>query len=136
MKKKKILYSCWWVMQALVLALPFINLWMLSLLIMLCALVNVSCLCNKIYQRIIFFVFGLCSLLLSFLASIFIGFFCVQLNIYSLLLSLVCAIVSFLNYAVTIYNFDAKYKILLLFVFGGHLFIALLLCFWYMLPQC
>lgn len=114
-------------MQALVFALPFVNLWFISVVIVLCAFINVRYSENQIFQWVVFFVFGICSLLLSFMLYFMIGFFCLQLNVGSFLLVLGGVLVSFSNYAVTIYNFDSRYKVLLLFVLAGYLFIALLM---------
>ena len=106
---KKYVFGMWWCLQASILMCSFLELRIVSFLIILgvCALFLFPR--NEICKYILLFFFLVCSFSLSVLFYLVVCFGCHICNFYSVLFILLFTIISFLNYVVTIFTLDKEY---------------------------
>jgi len=113
---KKYVFGIWWCLQASIFMYSFLELRIVSYLIILgvCALFLFSK--NEICKYILLFFFLVCSFSLSVLFYLVACFGCHTWNSYSVLFILLFTIISFLNYVVTIFTLDKEYLWVLMIV--------------------
>lgn len=113
---KKYVFGMWWCLQASILMCSFLELRIVSFLIILgvCALFLFPR--NEICKYILLFFFLVCSFSLSVLFYLVACFGCHTWNSYSVLFILLFTIISFLNYVVTIFTLDKEYLWVLMIV--------------------
>lgn len=113
---KKYMFGLWWCLQASIFLFSFLELRIVSFLIILgiCALFLFPR--NEVCKYILLFFFLGCSLTLSVLFYLVACLGCHVWNFYSVLLILSFAIVSFLNYVITIFTLDKNFLWVLMIV--------------------
>jgi len=122
----KIIYSLWWLSTSFVFTLSYVNLWSICILVAASACINVIYAKHQTVQQLLLAFFFIISVLLSILTYLVIGFFFLPFTKDNIILASAIVLVSFLNYAICILNYNSKWIFLLWFIGGIYIFVSLI----------